>query len=126
MQIADIVSEREREGLSTRKSVPNRLQSAEIELAPHLQRAYTHGRRERSHVGIAEQIKTARKARNWSLRELAKACGLSYQFLWDVETGRRTPSLGALQRIADALGIAFSFGQGSANSRRTDRAAACQ
>ncbi len=53
---------------------------------------------------IGERIRQLREDKDMSLRELAKAIGVSAAFLSDVELGRRYPSDKHLRAIAQALG----------------------
>lgn len=52
-----------------------------------------------------ERVRAARKAKGLTLVELASKAGLSYSYLSEIERGAKTPSLGALTRLADALGL---------------------
>ncbi len=55
-------------------------------------------------ITIGERIRQLREGKDMSLRELAKAVGVSAAFLSDVELGRRYPSDKHLSAIARALG----------------------
>ncbi len=57
---------------------------------------------------LGERLKQARLARNMSLTALARASGLSKGFLSQVESGATNPSLGSLQRLAQALSLSTS------------------
>ncbi|HEY0068775.1 MAG TPA: helix-turn-helix domain-containing protein [Chloroflexia bacterium] len=57
---------------------------------------------------LGERLKQARLARNMSLTALARLSGLSKGFLSQVETGSTNPSLGSLQRLAQALSLSIS------------------
>jgi transcriptional regulator with XRE-family HTH domain len=57
---------------------------------------------------LGERLKQARLARNVSLTALARASGLSKGFLSQVESGATNPSLGSLQRLAEALSLSVS------------------
>jgi transcriptional regulator with XRE-family HTH domain len=57
---------------------------------------------------LGERLKQARLARNISLTALARLSGLSKGFLSQVETGSTNPSLGSLQRLAQALSLSIS------------------
>lgn len=50
-----------------------------------------------------------RQRKNYSLRALAQATGLSHSFICDIEHGRCNPSLKTLQLIAQALGVTPAF-----------------
>lgn len=59
---------------------------------------------------IGERVKLARKARGWSLEELAQeAGGISRQAIHYYETDQDTPSSSVLMRLADALGVGVDY-----------------
>lgn len=68
------------------------------------------------HAMLGEAIHKARISKKMSLRDVAKKTGLSYQFIWDIETGRRVPSLRNLQKIITVLEIKVFLSSDSANS----------
>lgn len=57
---------------------------------------------------LGARLREARQAKALSLRELGDRCGFSASFLSQVELGQTSPSLGSLQRICDALGVALA------------------
>ena len=57
---------------------------------------------------VGERLKTARQKFGLSLRALGEQTGFSASFLSQVELGQTTPSLGSLQRIADALEVSLT------------------
>ncbi|MHB0913359.1 MAG: helix-turn-helix domain-containing protein [Armatimonadota bacterium] len=57
---------------------------------------------------LAENIKRRRKELGLSQEKLAEIVGLSTNHIARIETGTRTPSLGILDRIAEALGTTVS------------------
>lgn len=59
-------------------------------------------------MDIGTKLRDARQSRNLSLRALAEKTGFSASFLSQVELGQASPSLGSLQRIAEALGVSVS------------------
>jgi XRE family transcriptional regulator, regulator of sulfur utilization len=59
-------------------------------------------------MDIGARLRDARQSRNLSLRALAEKTGFSASFLSQVELGQASPSLGSLQRIAEALGVTVS------------------
>lgn len=65
---------------------------------------------------LGADIRAMRRARGLTLAELAAASGKSVGFLSQVERGRKSPSVGTLQSIAEALsvGIGWFFQQGEA------------
>lgn len=77
---------------------------------------------------IGEKLRTARQAQGLSLRALGEQTGFSASFLSQVELGQTMPSLGSLQRIADALGLTVAYllaqtGTASAIVRKAGREA---
>jgi len=60
------------------------------------------------HTQIGERLREARQHSGLSLRALGELTGFSASFLSQVELGQTMPSLGSLQRIADALGLTVS------------------
>jgi transcriptional regulator with XRE-family HTH domain len=59
----------------------------------------------RAPTTITTQIRAVRKARGFTLKDLANAIGTTPQTVQRLETANMTVSLEWLQRIADALGI---------------------
>lgn len=59
-------------------------------------------------MDIGERLRDVRQSRSLSLRALGELTGFSASFLSQVELGQASPSLGSLQRIADALGVTVS------------------
>lgn len=54
---------------------------------------------------LGEKIRTQRKAKGWTLTELAEMCQISPSFLSQVERDQANPSVGTLHEIADAFGV---------------------
>jgi transcriptional regulator with XRE-family HTH domain len=55
-------------------------------------------------VELGERIRGARDTARVSRQRLAEAIGISYQYLYQIETGLRRASLGMVWRIAMAIG----------------------
>src|SRR4029078_8071611 len=55
---------------------------------------------------IGSRVRSARTARDWTLRELAERSGLSLRFLVQVESGRANISVKRLAELADAFDLA--------------------
>lgn len=55
--------------------------------------------------GIGERIAAQRTIRNWTLRDLASACDVSFGNLSRIERGLTDMSLSTAQKIADAFGV---------------------
>jgi DNA-binding XRE family transcriptional regulator len=53
---------------------------------------------------LGRRLRTARFERNLTLKDVANRCGMSATHISEVERGKTSPTIGALQRIAAALG----------------------
>ena len=53
---------------------------------------------------VGEKVKALRTAHGWSQQELADSAGLDRTYLSAVERGRQNLTLGAMKKLADALG----------------------
>ncbi len=58
-------------------------------------------------AAIGERVRANRKARSWTLDQLAANAGVSRRLLVSVEQGAVNPSLSTLLRLSEALGIAL-------------------
>jgi transcriptional regulator with XRE-family HTH domain len=54
---------------------------------------------------LGDGLRKARQAKGLTQKELAVLSGLSNSVICDFEKGRRNPSIAALLRLADALGV---------------------
>jgi quercetin dioxygenase-like cupin family protein/DNA-binding phage protein len=54
---------------------------------------------------IGARVRQERKAREWTLDQLADAAGVSRRMVVNVEQGSVNPSVGTLLRLSDALGV---------------------
>jgi transcriptional regulator with XRE-family HTH domain len=52
---------------------------------------------------LGNVLKSLRKDRGYSLRDLAQRSGYSQRYIWDIESGRRLPKIFALDCILSAL-----------------------
>ena len=55
--------------------------------------------------GLAQRIRSVRQVRGMSQAALAERAGTTQPVIARIEAGRVTPSLGTLERVADALGV---------------------
>lgn len=55
------------------------------------------------------QIRGLRKTKGLTVKELAEQVGRSQGYLSQIETGMKKPSIGTLQRLADALGVGVGW-----------------
>jgi len=58
---------------------------------------------------LGRRLRVARFERNMTLKEVASRCGMSATHISEVERGKTSPTIGALQRIAGALGEKASY-----------------
>lgn len=52
-----------------------------------------------------QRIKKLRAEKGWSQEKLAKEAGLAQSFIHAVETGKKSPTMRSLWKIAKALGV---------------------
>ncbi|MBL8751469.1 MAG: helix-turn-helix domain-containing protein [Planctomycetes bacterium] len=57
-------------------------------------------------VRLGTTVRSLRKSRGWTRRDLARRTGISERFLADVETGQANPSVLRLVELAEALEVA--------------------
>jgi len=58
---------------------------------------------------LGHRLRVARFDRNLTLKEVAARCGMSATHISEVERGKTSPTIGALQRISAALGEKTSY-----------------
>lgn len=54
---------------------------------------------------IGPRIRELRKARGWSLSDLAERAGISRSYLFRIERGKSSPTYTKIQALAEALGV---------------------
>lgn len=54
-------------------------------------------------MSLARQLRSVRIEQNITLRQLAEQTGISFQYISDIELGKKDPSLGKLELLAGAL-----------------------
>ncbi|MBS6501419.1 MAG: helix-turn-helix transcriptional regulator [Clostridium sp.] len=59
-------------------------------------------------MSVGEKLKTFRKKKGLTLKELNKLTGISISFISDIENNRRNPSIDNLKIIAKALDVQVS------------------
>lgn len=57
---------------------------------------------------IGENLRRIRKQRNFTLKAIAEAVDSSIGYIYELETGSKTPSLSMLQKLAVALNAPVS------------------
>lgn len=58
---------------------------------------------------LPQRIRAMRKARQWTLEQLADQTGLSVAYLSDIERGEANPSIETLEKLANAFGGGLVF-----------------
>ncbi|MFH1865484.1 MAG: XRE family transcriptional regulator, partial [Candidatus Eisenbacteria bacterium] len=58
---------------------------------------------------LGRRLRVARFERDMTLKEVAAKCGMSATHISEVERGKTSPTIGALQRITEALGEKTSY-----------------
>lgn len=56
-------------------------------------------------MNIGHALKVCRSAKNLSLETVAKKSGFSRSYLSMIESGKREPTLSAMEKIANSLGV---------------------
>lgn len=59
-------------------------------------------------AAVADHVRALRQARGWSQDELAGRSGVSKGMVVQIESARSNPSIGTLNRIADAFGVSVA------------------
>jgi transcriptional regulator with XRE-family HTH domain len=73
---------------------------------------------------VASQVKEIRKARHLSQRQLASRMQVPRTYISKIENGKAIPTLGSLERLAEALEVDVSALLRDARSRRDEEVAA--
>jgi len=73
---------------------------------------------------VAGQVKEVRRARHLSQRQLAGRMQVPRTYISKIENGKAIPTLGSLQRLADALGVAVCQLVRDARSQRDEEVTA--
>lgn len=58
---------------------------------------------------LGERLRLARIRRNWSLRDLAAAAGMTHTPLYNIETGKSEPSAETIRRLCAALSVSADW-----------------
>ena len=56
-------------------------------------------------IALGARVRSLRRERGWTLKQLGREAGLSHPFLSQLERGLARPSVGSVERIARALGV---------------------
>ena len=60
-------------------------------------------------TALGARVRSLRQERGWTLKDLGREAGLSHPFLSQLERGLARPSVGSVERIARALGVAVGL-----------------
>lgn len=65
------------------------------------------------------RVKAERKRQSLTLEALAERTGISRNFLWEIEAGRKTPAINTLYNLGVNLGVSLDYLMGVTDKRRT-------
>ena len=54
---------------------------------------------------LGQEIRRQRQLQNLTLAQLGEMAGSNYTYVWELEKGKKSPTVDTLCRIADALGM---------------------
>src|SRR6266699_2165155 len=74
---------------------------------------------EGSREGVGQRLKRLRVARGFSQRDLSSP-GVSYAYISRIEAGARTPSVKALRKLAQKLGVSVEYLETGRDIREVD------
>lgn len=69
-------------------------------------------------VSMGEKIKSARMEKRLTLERFSEMVGISRNFLWEIEAGRKAPAIQTLYNISKELGISADYLLGVAESTK--------
>ncbi len=58
---------------------------------------------------MGEKIKAARMAKKYTLEKLSEKIGISRNFLWEIEAGRKAPAIQTLYNISKELDLSIDY-----------------
>ena len=58
---------------------------------------------------LGQRIKLERKTRRLTLEVLSERIGISRNFLWEIESGRKTPALNTLYNMSKELNVSIDY-----------------
>ena len=65
---------------------------------------------------IGERIKSARTEKKLTLEKLSEQIGISRNFLWEIEAGRKAPAILTLYNIGKSLNLSIDYILGLSNN----------
>lgn len=67
---------------------------------------------------LGERIKSERKRHGLTLEMLSESVGISRNYLWEIEAGRKAPALGTLCELGVVLNVSIDYLLGVSAERR--------
>ena len=67
---------------------------------------------------MGERIKTERMAKKYTLEKLSEKIGISRNFLWEIEAGRKAPAIQTLYNISKELNLSIDYMFGLSESKK--------
>src|SRR5215208_2660862 len=64
-----------------------------------------HDQTDEATAALGARVRSLRRERGWTLKQLGHEAGLSHPFLSQLERGLARPSVGSVERISRALGV---------------------
>lgn len=68
---------------------------------------------------FGNKIKSERKQQGLTLEALSEKIGISRNFLWEIEAGRKTPALNTLYNLGIALNVSIDYLLGISNEKKS-------
>jgi len=60
-------------------------------------------------ISMGERIKTIRTEKKLTLEKLSEKIGISRNFLWEIEAGRKSPAIQTLYNISKELNVSIDY-----------------
>lgn len=67
---------------------------------------------------VGEKIKSARIEKKLTLEKLSEQIGISRNFLWEIEAGRKAPAIQTLYNIGKSLNLSIDYILGLSNNAK--------
>ena len=67
---------------------------------------------------MGEKIKAARMAKKYTLEKLSEKIGISRNFLWEIEAGRKAPAIQTLYNISKELNLSIDYMFGLSENKK--------
>lgn len=67
---------------------------------------------------MGEKIKAARMAKKYTLEKLSEKIGISRNFLWEIEAGRKAPAIQTLYNISRELNLSIDYMFGLSENKK--------